>query len=550
MFVGEVPPDRQAAYRSATEDVVAYYADRYGIQAPEFGLYIGVDVEAVRSVYAELGGINPETLGEGGRVSQTTGGTDALYLYGPFINRDSVNSLLIAHEYFHILQRELSDRKFIGTPRWLVEGSAVYESFLYRESYERYRDGAVVEGANYDGKLRDLDDNDEFQAHKGPGYSLGSLATKWLIDQAGTSAQADYWQLLDEHATWQDAFASAFGMTVDHFHDAFEEYRGALLSELPVGRVAGTVVGPESEAVQGIGVWVGSEGTYHSWFAETPPDGTFDLYVLDGTRTIKIYVMEGGFWRHVGWYGKGGFATDRSQVTTIEVDGADVTGIEIRLPADPEDLPEVRIPRVQGTMLGSDGEPNEGIGVWVWGGSTDNSKLGRTSADGTFDIPHQNGTFVIRVYSWKEAAWHLVGYYGEGGFTFDEEEATEIEIDGADLTGIEIRLPPRVRGTVLGADGQPAEGVAVWVYGGLGDNTGFAGISSDGTFDIYHENGRFFIRVYVLDAGAWRHVGWYGGESGFTADGPLITQIEIDGADVTGIEIRLPANPADLPTTE
>ena len=547
--MGEVPAKRQDLYREAMEDVVAYYADRYGLPAPEFGLYIGADIEAVRAIYAELTGLNPEAFVQGGRVTQAMGGTNVMFIYGSFVNTGTVRDLLLAHEYFHILQRDLSGGNYKGTPLWLVEGSAVYESMLYSGLWELYRPAAVLHGANHDGALRDLEDPD--RSGDRYDYPLGALASEWLAEQAGRDSQAMYWRLLERSATWDDAFVSALVATVDEFYEAFEEHFGESLSELPTGRVEGIVLGSGGEALRGIRVQIQGTDFYERWSVETGQDGTFELHALDGMLRISIYARDAsGTLRHVGWYGDGGFATDRGDATVIELDGADATGIQIRLPANPAELAALEPPRVRGTALRADGEPNEGIGVWVWGGSLDNSKLGRTSADGTFDIPHQNGTFVIRVHFWRDAVWHLAGYYGEGGFTFDEEEATEIEIDGADLTGIEIRLPSRVRGIVLGADGEPAEGVAVWVYGGLGDNTGFAGISSDGTFDIYHENGRFFIRVYVLDAGAWRHVGWYGGESGFTADGPLITQIEIDGADVTGIDILLPADPADLPTVE
>ena len=187
---------------------------------------------------------------------------------------------------------------------------------------------------------------------------------------------------------------------------------------------------------------VGREGTLDTWLAETDRDGAFDLHVLDGAHTIRIFVREAGIWRHVGWYGEDGFATDRSRATMIEVDGADVSGIEIRLPADPADLTAVEVPRVQGTVLGPDGEPLEGIGLWVWGGSTDNSKFGGSSSDGRFDLDHQNGTFTLRVYSLEDGVWRHIGWYGgETGFTTDREQATVIEIDGGDITGIEIRLP-------------------------------------------------------------------------------------------------------------
>ena len=274
----------------------------------------------------------------------------------------------------------------------------------------------------------------------------------------------------------------------------------------------------------------------------------FDVVYGDGTFTLSVVTLTDGRWHHLGWYGgESGFTTDEEQAASITVAGADVSGIEIRLPAPPADL---QGPRIRGTVLGVDGTPLEGFGVWVWGGATDNSKLGVTSADGTFDIAHQDGTFVLRIYIWKVKAWHLVGWYGVGGFTANEEGAARIEVDGADVTGIEIRLPPRVRGIVLNSEGEPVEGVGLWLWGGSpGSSSKFGGSAADGTFDLFHRDGTYTIRVFAWDGQAWRHIGWYE-DDGFTTIDYRATKIELDGADVTGIEIRLRLDPADMPTIE
>ena len=330
-------------------------------------------------------------------------------------------------------------------------------------------------------------------------------------------------------------------MTADAFYDAFEKHFAELLSASPARRIGGVVLGPEGRAFRGIRLLTtGRDRSQESWFTETRVGGEFDLHVLDGLMALRIDVRQDGAWRHVGWYGKVGFVTDRSQATTIEVAGADVSGIEIRLPANPEDLPAVRAPRIQGTVLGPDGEPLEGIGVWVWGGSYDNSRLETSAPDGTFDIAHQNGTFVLRIYSWKDEAWHLLGYYGETGFTPREEQAASIEVDGADVSGIQIRLPWRIRGTVLGPDGTPAEGIALWLRDESTDDTKFVGVSPDGTFQVVYGDGTFTLRVYTLRDERWHHTGYYGGATGFTADEEQATVITVDGAGVSGIEIRLP----------
>ena len=251
--------------------------------------------------------------------------------------------------------------------------------------------------------------------------------------------------------------------------------------------------------------------------AETRADGERSICTcLPGPIEVAIQVRDAGIWRHVGWYGEGGLVTDRSQATVIEVGDSDVTGIEIRLTAGLVDLPEVQPPRVQGTVLGPDGTPLAGIGVWVWGGSYENSKIERSAPDGTFDIAHQNGTFVLRIYSWEDEAWRFLGYYGKGGFTPHEAQAAEIEVAGADVSGIEIRLPGRIRGTVRSPDGAPAEGIALWLRDESTDENKFVGVSPDGTFDVLYGDGTFTLRVYTSIDGRWHPIGWYGGKSGFT----------------------------------
>ena len=344
MFVGEVPPDRQAAYRAAMENVVAYYADRYGVEAENYRVYIGADIEVVRSVYRELGGRYPETLiGEGGRVSRITGDIDAMFIYSERINSGPVADRILAHEYFHILQGYLSGETY-STP-WLVEGTAIYASFLYdgtydnEQYYEGFRERLGIQVAGYDGPLSNLEDTGEWQDQKIVGYAMAALGTEWLVKRAGDGSHVDYWRILPDSATWQDAFAAAFGITVDDFYRAFEDYLSELVSDLR--QVRGVVRGAQGEPLGRVGVWLWAGSTENSEFIGTFPDGTFSIVALDGTFTIKVYVLEAGAWRHIGWYGKGGFTTDRDQATVIELDGADVTGIEIRLPADPADLPTI-----------------------------------------------------------------------------------------------------------------------------------------------------------------------------------------------------------------
>ena len=185
--------------------------------------------------------------------------------------------------------------------------------------------------------------------------------------------------------------------------------------------------------------------------AETRAQGAFVVRVWDGTYHLLIYPDRASRTQFAGWLEDGGGLTaECDEAAIVAVEGTDVTGIVIRLPAGwDENLPTlpssqwacVALPKVRGTVLGPDGAPAAGIGLWLWGGSTDSSKFVGNSPDGTFEIPHQNGTFTLRIYTREEGVWRHIGWYGEGGFTADFAQATEIEVDGAKVSGIEIRLP-------------------------------------------------------------------------------------------------------------
>ena len=118
---------------------------------------------------------------------------------------------------------------------------------------------------------------------------------------------------------------------------------------IQTANIKGVVLGPNGEPLGKIGLWAW-QGDDINGYGVTAPDGTFDIRVPDGKFSLDVYVDEGEC-SFVGWYGPGGFTTTRRHATRIEIDGADVTGIEIRLPDDRKELPYIKP------------ESTEGIGV-------------------------------------------------------------------------------------------------------------------------------------------------------------------------------------------
>ena len=111
--------------------------------------------------------------------------------------------------------------------------------------------------------------------------------------------------------------------------------------------VAGKLLGPDGEPIEG--VWIGlieaeSRGFWPWKWGETGPDGAFKIRLLYGqSSSIIVGIYAGEFegsleCNLLGYYGPGGFTALVDAATRVEVGHTDAAGIEIRLPASPNQL--------------------------------------------------------------------------------------------------------------------------------------------------------------------------------------------------------------------
>jgi hypothetical protein len=144
---------------------------------------------------------------------------------------------LMAHEYFHIVQNYTSKKTGDDqAPLWLREASAEYGSYvvianaglvdlnrLTKAKIERTR--GILNPLSTMETLKGA----EVEDTETP-YSLGFVAARFIAANYGEPALLrKYWQVRATSATWQDAFQSAFGVSVDDFYRTFEEYRRTAL---------------------------------------------------------------------------------------------------------------------------------------------------------------------------------------------------------------------------------------------------------------------------------------------------------------------------------
>ena len=227
VFLGDLAPDVQADFRASLEASRELFAARLGAEAPDFTVYVGPDLEAVASAYlAVRGRENPELCGD----------QDHHVIFQVASCKD--RSLVLAHEYVHVLQHELAAGAPWG-PQWLSEGVAVYGEALQRALIEqgltanaglaerRREEVAILANRDEIPALRSLErvaDPAE-RIH----YRLGFLAADWLAQRTGAEALLDYYRRLPSAERWQAAFEAAFGLGVDDFYETFEGYLAALL---------------------------------------------------------------------------------------------------------------------------------------------------------------------------------------------------------------------------------------------------------------------------------------------------------------------------------
>jgi hypothetical protein len=183
-----------------------------------------------------------------GTIAVAFSGNFFIYAGGPHWKDVGLAQVVqtVAHEYFHVLQRELT--KFPSPPQtdpavpaksnclgsgydrgptWLTEGSAELFGWLtvadaasvdlrvIREAYTRNV---------FEGSLKDYEEALRFRSTSDASYPLGFLATDFAARGSMTPV-FQYYRFVGSGMPWKDAFARAFGMTIDFFYEQFEAYR-------------------------------------------------------------------------------------------------------------------------------------------------------------------------------------------------------------------------------------------------------------------------------------------------------------------------------------
>ena len=259
------------------------------------------------------------------------------------------------------LARAGTEHRSAAAPYWMAEGMAWYLGALYEQSREppdaeadpselgrgararhffKSRDYLLWQARRSTDSLRSMEEGDVWDA------GVGYLAVEGMVGHSDSEQNLfQFYRNLVTAPSWQTAFATTFGITVDDAYWAFEYWRARVAP--PLSYYTGVVRGPDGDPLPGtlVGALRSVGGDMDSYDDDGAPvvlndrsadDGTFRVLANPG---LAVLVIGTDACRDIAFLGEDGELTrdpDEARRFVIELEG--VSGIEVRLPRAPSDL--------------------------------------------------------------------------------------------------------------------------------------------------------------------------------------------------------------------
>ena len=428
----------------ATEQVLDFFARRYGIEADHS--LLGIELADLR---------NHSAAGLGGATSISVDrGLDCLSA-GPGsapAAQPSPRCLpLLIHEYFHTLQRQLSDNHFgllTEDPTWLTEGTA--EFMVWRHAsptdgnvdnpWSAQRLAAFGEPPSDPLAVEGI-------LHSYP-YRFGQFAADLLARRAGDLSVVEYYRQLapiaigphfrwQSRSSWDEVFEDVFELTVDQFHvevhDRWRQISGdatPTTDESEERFIQGRLVEVRGAAISdALVTYIAGGG--RRLYARTDQQGQFQLRV-----PRQAGALLGGFLRiEVAetcelFYGRDGFAAWEHEASPIAL-SAEGPDLQIRMPSD-------LCPWVRGRVVDENGIGLSGVLVGL--GPVAFLPPARTGDDGRFAFRAS----ALRSYEFltielAERCEVLAARHG--GVTTDLRDVFALDLQDGPADGIRIEVP-------------------------------------------------------------------------------------------------------------
>ncbi len=254
---------------------------------------------------------------------------------------------------FDLVAHETSHYYWKGLPTWLSEGAATFMESVVRDTLHDPPNTEPCHLARTIAEFEDLTPDPRSFDYHDCEYSLGTLLLHDLYHSMDDTTFRLAFRRLYLHTVFDvsDDECGSDQKTICHVKEAFttyvpEETRSVVddvitrrygRTDLPDASIRGVVTGPDGRPPGRIAVTFSRGGQGPR--VEIAADGAFDVVVQSGSYILAVRVFVGSEWVFVGWYDdSGSITTDPSQAFRVIVEGADVEGIEIKLPTDTNGL--------------------------------------------------------------------------------------------------------------------------------------------------------------------------------------------------------------------
>jgi len=459
----------------------------------------------------------------------------------------------LTHEWFHVIQSQLSARVPQASPTWINEGAATWAEWqmptgLRSSSADDERGWRRDRVARIGAPLQSAEDG-----YHGWEYDLGALAVEQLVERSGPDAQIEFNRLLypqiigqerlwAQGLPWPVAFQTAFGITAATFYEEFADWRETLPA--PTQRLnynpndvglSGTLHHSNGSSAAGFvviaeayedEVKVGIERA-----TIVDEQGTFTLYLEPGTMQ-RVRLKRAGCQL---WLGQNGLATTYPQPGQHRaLNTRSLPSLNLTLP---EGACENEL-RAHVTRLRGD---ERSMQVLLIDHETHDWRHMALGPSGTFvSFAPEPGAYRVGV--------HLAGcrlWYTTDGLVASRESAYVLELSDEPIS-IEFRIPHtlcqrQISGRIVDESDNPVAGA--WPQAVNGHLSSWAQTTANGEFTFtVAVSGEYVLQLWSGDQGCWiQH-----STSGATPDWQQATAIPVQDEDVTGIEFVVPANPSSL----
>ena len=470
-FAGGVSAERQAELRAAVEDVAAFYALGHGIGVPDFRLYVAPDGETARALSEELTGFRRPFAGPGvaGTVTATAEGPVRDHQGRDFPPTDDSMDRLLSHEYYHLVQHDAGSRE-TGAPLpvrtgWWRERPSTESGLFIQDKY-----GAQAH-QEWGGRFSHRPGHLPRAGLRLPGAALRRRGPGGRVAGEALGRSRRPRPLLGA-ARGRERLAGGVHVGLRGIGGRLLRFLRGIPGGPPVGggahprrrrRPRGEGASPARRSAPRR-----AHRTGKGLHTTSGRDGAFELTLPPDAYSIALArrAFEPGvefLYFDLGYDAESGYVSACGRGTAYEAGAGEVIDVVIRVqpellrrvdrPPCHEGLPGYHV--ITSTVTGPTGEPAAAFDRMTYHGVqlksvpfpyrvTGERFDGLVESHGVSRGAVQDGRYLLEIlyhFGFYGEQRRLIGWYGSGGFTTDRDEARVIEVQGASVDGIEVRLP-------------------------------------------------------------------------------------------------------------